>query len=171
MAVDAVPPNAASAGLTSIRARLARIAVRPLLAGAAVLLLAPVLLAVLPPSFLSGALAAAAAVTAVATVGRGMRLIRRACTTAETRLSRVRLFFRYPHTTSQSIDEDLHDLELALHACLFGVVDLVPEDQANTLVDMLRRAAQDSPARLDAELDRQVSVLSEDFRRWLDTMA
>lgn len=81
MAVDAVPPNAASAGLTSIRTRLARIAVLPLLAGAAVLLLAPVLLAVLPPSFLSGALAAAAAaaaVTAVATVGRGMRLIRRA---------------------------------------------------------------------------------------------
>ncbi len=100
-----------------------------------------------------------------------MRLIRRACTTAETRLSRVRLFFRYPHTTSQSIDEALHDLERALHARLFGVVDLVPEDQANTLVDMLRRAAQDSPARLDAELDRQVSVLSEDCRRWLNTLA
>ncbi len=47
----------------------------------------------------------------------------------------------------------------------------MPEDPANTLVDMLRRAAQDSPARLDAELDRQVSVLSEDCRRWLDTLA
>lgn len=47
----------------------------------------------------------------------------------------------------------------------------MPEDQANTLVDTLRRAAQDSPARLDTELNRQVSVLSEDCRRWLDTLA
>ncbi|MYZ36681.1 MULTISPECIES: hypothetical protein [unclassified Streptomyces] len=100
---------------------------------------------------------------------RGPR--RRACTTVETRLSRVLLFFRYPDTTGQSIDESLYDLERALHARLFGVVDLMPEDQANTLVDALRRAAQDSPAHLGAEVDRQVSVLSEDCRRWLDTLA
>lgn len=111
MIVDAVHLNAASAGPTSIRARLVRIAVLLLLAGAALLLLAPVLLAVLPPSFLSDALAAAAAVTAGATVGRGMRLIRRACTTVETRLSPVWLFFRYPDTPGQPIDESLHDLE------------------------------------------------------------
>lgn len=45
------------------------------------------------------------------------------------------------------------------------------EDQANTLVGSLRRAAQDSPARLGVELERQMSVLSEDCRRWLDTLA
>ncbi|MFJ2218254.1 hypothetical protein ACIQVO_38665 [Streptomyces sp. NPDC101062] len=171
MTADAVHPNAVSAAPTSIRGRLVRIAVLPLLLGAVLLLLAPVLLAVLPPVFLSGALAGASAFGGVATVGRGMRLIRRACTTVEARLSPVRLFFEYPDIPGRSIDEPLRDLEQALRTRVFGVVALIPDDQTVRLISALRRAAQDSPVRLGTEPDRQMSVLSQDCRRWLDTLA
>ncbi|MFJ3182555.1 hypothetical protein ACIPJN_29770 [Streptomyces sp. NPDC086796] len=171
MTVDTARLNGVSSAPTSIRARLVRIAVLPLLVGAALLLAALTLIVILPPSYLSGALAGSAAVAAFAAVGRGMRLIRRACTTVERHLSTVRLFFRYPDVPGQRIGVFLEDLEQALTSRLFGVIALMPEDRTKAFVGSLRSAAQDSPVQLGAELDGQMSALSKDCRRWLDTLA
>ncbi|WP_435059696.1 hypothetical protein [Streptomyces sp. bgisy060] len=168
MTVDTALPNAAP---PSIRARLVRIAALPLLFGAALLLAALILIVILPPSYLSGAIAGATGVAAFAAVGRGMRLIRRTCTTVERHLSAVLLFFRYPEVPGQAIGVLLEDLEQTLSSRLFGVVALMPEEQTKVLLDSLRRAAQDSPVELGAELHGQMSALSKDCRRWLDTLA
>jgi len=44
---------------------------------------------------------------------------------------------------------------------LFGVVALMPEQRTKVLLDSLRRAAQDSPVELGAELHGQMSALSK----------
>ncbi|MEV7157147.1 hypothetical protein AB0N77_21365 [Streptomyces misionensis] len=47
----------------------------------------------------------------------------------------------------------------------------MPEEQTTRLICSLRHAAQDRPVRLGAEQDQQMAVLSQDCRRWLDTLA
>ncbi|MFE1189961.1 hypothetical protein [[Kitasatospora] papulosa] len=126
---------------------------------------------ILPPCYLSGAIAGTTEVAAFAAVGRGMRLIRRTCTTVERHLSAVLLFFRYPEVPRQPIGVLLEDLEQTLSSRLFGVIALMPEARTKVFVDSLRRAAQDSRVQLGAEIHGQISALSKDRRRWLDTLA
>ncbi|MCX4681313.1 hypothetical protein OG413_45230 [Streptomyces sp. NBC_01433] len=114
-----------------------------------------------------------AGLVAVAVVVRGHRLVRRACTAVGRPLPGLLRHGAYPEELEAARvgeEQDVAELDRALHVRMFAVIDLYPRSAAAELIAALRRAV-DSTEPLPTELRAALDDLADGSRRWHDTLA